>query len=159
VRRLLLFLALTTLLIPIIGCGSHRSQTVTTGGSGSLEGVQIIPRDDDLDVPVETWIRVYWPSGFEPPAEFTFTLRDGSDTRVPTYKHNSRQENDWQFEPSEILDYDTRYKIEVEAGDERVVTYFWTEEEGYRAPLLNVPSDAGPRVSGPLVEHRVQTAY
>lgn len=157
-RRLFLFLALAVLTVTIVGCGSHSSQTITTGGDGSLEGVQIIPRDGDRDVPVDTWIRVYWPRGYDPPVQFTFRLRVYRGSSVSTYKHNSDQENDWQFEPASNLSDDTRYIIELEAGDESDSATFWTGEEDQYARPSNIHSDAGPRVSEALEEHKVQTA-
>jgi len=157
-RRFLLVLALLCLLGAILGCGAHRRHAIETGGNGSLAGVRTVPRDGDYDVPVEIWIRVYWPLGFEPPPEFTFALRDGSDSRVFTYLHKGDQKYEWWFEPYEDLDCDTRYKIELKAGDEKVVSYFWTEEEDTRSPSSNVPASAGPRITEPLDEHTVRTA-
>ena len=72
-RKLFLLLTLVVLAVMVIGCGSHRTQNITTGGSGTLEGVLTIPRDGDRDIPIDSWIRVYWPSGEEPPSEFKFT--------------------------------------------------------------------------------------
>ncbi|HUV05746.1 MAG TPA: hypothetical protein VMX94_11645 [Armatimonadota bacterium] len=157
-QRLLLVLALLVLLSGVLGCGAHRRYTIETGANGSLAGVRTIPRDGDYDIPVDTWIRVYWPVGSEPPPEFTFVLRNGSDTRVLTYLHDSDQKYEWWFEPYEDLDRYTRYKMEIKAGEERVVSYFWTEEEDTRAPSSNIPPGAGPRITEPLDEHTVRTA-
>ena len=141
-RRFSLLLALLVLLSAVSGCGAHRRYTIQTGANGSLAGVRIVPSDGDYDVPVEMWIRVYWPAGSEPPAEFTFALRDETDTRVLTYLREGDQKYEWWFEPYDDLDYDTRYKIELKAEDEKVVSYFWTEEEDTRA---RVECSAGPR--------------
>ena len=157
-RRLVLLLYAALLALAVAGCGAHSSQTVETGGSGSLRGVQIIPRDGDYNVHVDDWIRVYWPEDYEPPSEFTFTLRSEGGGKVLTYKRSGRYENEWFFEPYTNLDYVSRYVIELTTDTERVVSYFWTEdEEDVYARASKAPPDAGPRSSEALPEHVIHT--
>lgn len=156
-RHLLLVLMSVALLGILFGCGAgQRSFEIDSGANGTLAGVRTVPRNGDYNVPVNIWVRVYWPSGAEPPAAFTFSLRDEDNRRVKTIKHDGEQRYDWWFEPAFSLDYNSRYKIELESIDERVTAYFWTEREG-RAPVASPGQPQRNDGAVPLEEHTVYT--
>lgn len=153
----LLVLVSVALVGILFGCGGgRRSFDIDTGANGTLAGVRTIPKDGDYNVPVHIWIRIYWPSGTEPPAVFTFTLRDENNRRVKTIRHDGEQRYDWWFEPVYYLDYNSRYKIELESSDERVMAYFWTEGEG-RAPVASPGQPQRNDGAVPMEEHTVYT--
>lgn len=155
--RLFVAVAIVVALAAIAGCGAHSRYVIQTDGNGSLEGLRVTPADGSFNVPVEIWVRVYWPPGYEPPPEFRFILRDEYDDRVLTYKHDGELRYEWFFEPYVDLNPGSRYKVEITAGDEKYVSYFYTEEYEMRSPSTNEPQNAGPRSSGPQAEHLVTT--
>lgn len=152
-----LCVALIVLAGLISGCGGQSRYTIVTDADGSLAGVRTNPRNGDYDIPVSAWIQVYWPLDYEPPAEFTFTLRNESGSRVWTYLRDGTQQYEWWFEPRSSLDYDSRYKIEIQSGESKVVAYFWTRPDSYTYRSPEQEPDAGPRRSAPLEEHTVRT--
>lgn len=157
VRLILLVLISVALLGILFGCGAgRRSFDISTGANGTLTGVRTVPKDGDYNVPVNIWIRVYWPSGTEPPAVFTFTLSDEDNRKVKTIIHDGEQRYDWWFEPAYYLDCYSRYKIELESSNERVTAYFWTEREG-RTPVASPVQPQRNDGAVPTEEHTVYT--
>ena len=140
------------------GCAGSRRHYIDTGGNGSLQDVQTVPEDGAYSVSTNVWVKVYWPDGTEPPPAFTFAMRDGSNTRVYTTMHAGDQKYEWWFEPTQELDYDSHYKIEIVSGTEIVRSYFFTVE----APIVPQTAPARPKagapISGPALEHTIRTA-
>jgi hypothetical protein len=144
------------LIAVLVGCGSHRRFTIDTGGNGSLFNVLTTPYDGESNVAVDTWVRVYWYGDQEPPPTFTFALRDGSDTRIPTYMHEGDVRFEWWFEPTADLDPDSRYKIEIISGDDKVVSYFYTAQAPIIVPFSAAHHGISPRISGPEQQHTIR---
>lgn len=159
-RQLLVLICLGFLAVSIAGCGAHSSQSINTDGDGSLLGVRTVPADGRYDVRATTSIRVYWVEGYEPPAQFTFRLRDEDRNSVyTTYKalHDPEQ---WVFEPYGGLEYNTFYTIEIAAGNSRRYFVFETEPEPFffsDPESGNEPHDPEPGDSKPQAEHMVVT--
>jgi len=155
-RRVVSWSALTIVwLILLAGCGGHRSFTVNTGADGSLRDVRTVPGDGDYNVSTNIWIRVYWPTGTEPPPSFTFSLRNQSDVRVGTSKHSGDEQYEWWFEPVSELDHHARYKIEIASGADKVTSYFFTEESVAETETRSADPGVGPRESGFVEEHTI----
>jgi hypothetical protein len=156
VRVIALVAAVLMVIAFLSGCAGQSSYGIKTGGNGSVYDVQTVPFDGDYDVPTNIWIRVYWPSGTEPPPEFKFKLRDSDDVRVNTYRHDGDEPNEWYFEPVDFLDYDSRYKVEIISGEQKVTTYFFTTQIVTLSGTRAVPN-VGPRKSGSEAEQTIKT--
>ncbi len=71
-KRWCLFTAL--LLLFLCGC-QGRSRHTVSGGQGSLEGLQFLPPDHSREVDTDTDPEIFWLPGYEPPAQFTVSLK------------------------------------------------------------------------------------
>jgi len=142
----------------LAGCAGSRRHTIDTGGDGFLRDVRTMPDDGDYSVSTNIWVRVYWPAPTEPPPTFTFALRDGTDTRVYTSMRSGDELYEWWFEPSEELDYDSRYTIEIRSGSEVVRSYFFTIDAPFLLQTAPARPKAGARISGPALQHTIRTA-
>lgn len=144
----------------VVGCGGHSSYHVETGGSGDLRGLRTDPADGDTNVRVDPTICVYWVTGYDPPPEFTFILRDDDGDKVYTIKKSSDDPNHWLFAPREDLEYDSRYAIEVQYKDSSRTFIFRTEEEDLGSALSmsrRKTREPDPGDSAPQLEHTVRT--
>lgn len=156
--RLLSCMCLFAVAVVIAGCGAHSSHAISTGGDGDLRGVRTIPDDGERNVDVDETIRVYWVTGYDPPPEFRFVLRDHEGVEVATVRKSSSDPNEWRFEPYGNLDYYSRYTIEISYGDSRRTFVFWTEEESlFMLSANESPKEPDPGDSEPQLEHRVVT--
>lgn len=158
-RRLPLYLCFLAVAAFVVGCGGHSSYTVETGGSGDLRGLRTDPADGDTNVRVDPTISVYWVTGYDPPPEFKFILRDDDGNKVYTIKKSSDDPNHWLFAPYEDLEYDSRYAIEVTYQDSSRTFIFRTEEEDGSTLFMKQRKtrEADPGDSAPQLEHTVRT--
>ena len=159
-RRLPLYLCFLAVAAFVVGCGGHSSYNVETGGTGDLRGLRTDPADGDTNVRVDPTISVYWVTGYDPPPEFTFVLRDDYGDKVYTIKKPSDDPNHWLFAPYEVLEYDSRYAIEVRYKDSSRTFVFRTEEEDRSSALSMSPRktrERDPGDSAPQLEHTVRT--
>jgi len=115
----------------LAGCGGSSSHTVSTASQGSLRGVDFTPVDHTLSVAVETNPRVYWHTGYTPPAQFIVSLKevsmDSTKDSVLTELKRIGEGDVWELEPTSDLDPESFYFIEVEAAPESEVSMFLTE--------------------------------
>lgn len=161
-RRLSPYLCFLALAAVFAGCGGHSSYTIQTGGSGDLRGLRTDPADGDTNVRIDPTICVYWVTGYDPPPEFKFVLRDRDDAKVLTIKKASDDPNHWLFAPVEDLDYSTRYSIQVTYQDTSRTFIFRTEDEDVRSTLPVRGREAkkpDPGDSAPQYEHAVRTGH
>lgn len=158
--RLPLYLCFLAVAAVVVGCGGHSSYTIETGGTGDLRGLRTDPADGDTNVRVDPTIRVYWVTGYDPPPEFTFVLRDDFGDKVYTVRKDTDDPDTWLFAPYEDLEYDSRYGIEVRYEDNSRTFIFRTEEDNGRSALAasrTKTRERDPSDSAPQLEHTVRT--
>lgn len=154
-RFMLLMLAAVLFLPLFIGCGSS-SHDIYTGGYGTLEGLEITPEPQTLDVETDEVFYLDWRYNYEPPEEFTISLKaiyaDGTTEAILTEFEDLDPDDPghYRLEPSWYLPEGTFLLLTVTSDDERV-----------RAMYLTVPSSTfstkTQRNQNGKAEHTVRT--
>jgi hypothetical protein len=129
-------------LLMVAGCGGGAgsgkiTNDITSPYYGAMGGVLTVPADNDMDVPKDAWIRVYWPDPLTPPREFTVRLEKeetpGNWGGVHTTLRGDFSypaDADWWFEPTSNFSPFTWYRIVIQApGETTVMSYFYTNDE------------------------------
>ena len=129
-------IALMFALLMVGGCGGgSKTTSITSPWNGTLAGVETIPADEEVDIPLDAYINVYWPhDGQAPPREFTVTLqKEQSPDKWGTVKTRLRSEysdpinGDWYLEPVSTFSPFTWYRIIIRStGETPVYAYFLT---------------------------------
>lgn len=171
-------IALFFALAMISGCGGgSKRQSIITPFRGSLQGVATIPGDidvgiEDTNVPVNAWIRVYWPTdGYPPPREFTVRVEKeqspdvwgGIHTKLSALDSDP-QNGSWWFEPVSEFSPFTWYRIIIRAaGENPVYVYFKTNDthelsltRSVSATKLYRPARSGSADGEDSVEHTIK---
>lgn len=142
-KKLIILAILIALSAAIAGCGGgSKTHWIYSDYNGSVRGVETAPPDNDTNVAVDTWIKVYWPySYYAPPSRFSFTLE--KETSGNTYKPVKTievvEDSDpyrgyWWFAPEHHLNYSTYYRITItDNSGKRYRSYFRTESGRSRA--------------------------
>jgi hypothetical protein len=104
-----------------------------------LQGVDFVPADHTLNTDTEVRCRVYWHTGYSPPAQFVASLKK---VKLDTSKKESvKTELEqvgagyvWELNPVGSLDPESVYFVEIEAAPESDVAMFVTAPgEGNRS--------------------------
>lgn len=130
--------AITTVIFMLIlsGCGGggEKTHNLDSPYRGDLYGVETQPADQETNVAVDSWIRVYWPhANYPPPATFTVSVEKEESPNqwgaIHTIQSDSSDptNGEWWFEPANQFSTDTWYKIIVKDDIGRTSTsYFYT---------------------------------
>lgn len=155
----------------LAGCGGSKTHWIASPYDGTVRGVDTKPPDDDVNVGVDTWIEVYWPSyNYPPPPRFKFRLEKEVSTAkfegVKTTQEDSfPDEGEWWFAPEHNLAYDTVYRITVEDDLGNIYRAYFVTESGRAQGDSRVstkkfrPAGAGDKkpTGQPADEHTIET--
>ena len=132
-RFALVMLAAVLFLPLVIGCEGSSRHVIDTDGYGTLAGLEITPEPQSLGIGTDKVFYLDWRSGYDPPEEFTVSLRavyeDGSTEPIYTSFQDLDPYNPghYRLEPSWYLPTGTFLLLSVVSPDERVRAMYLTE--------------------------------
>lgn len=144
---------LLLVIVMVAGCGGGGAKTnsITSPYHGDLDGVETSPVDEDTDVPLDAWIRVYWPhDGYPPPREFTVTLqKEQSDSWGTVKTRLSTADSDpingsWWFDPVSDFSPYTWYRIVIRATGEPTEYAYFLTGDWYEMSMTKSTKSASP---------------
>jgi len=144
----------------LLGCGGQSSHTVAVGTTGSLQGVDFVPADHTLNTDTGVRCRIYWHTGYNPPAEFVASLKK---VKLDTSKKESVKTElkqvgagyVWELDPVGSLDPESVYFVEVEAAPESEVAMFVTVPATKSRSVSEAPGTADAEDRG-AYEHLIK---
>ena len=136
--RFLLLAAALALLLPVLcGCDGSSRHDVETGGYGTLRGLEITPEPQTLGLRTDKVFYLDWNRGYEPPNQFTVSLKTISEdgTTSPVYTRlidlDPARPGHYRLEPSWYLPTGTFLLLTVTSYGERVRAMYLTESSSY----------------------------
>ena len=158
-------IAITTFacLLILSGCGGggKKTQQLDSPYRGDLYGVEMQPTNQETDIALDSWIRVYWPhADYPPPAQFTVSVDKEESANVWGAIHTKMNNDathpangDWWFEPESNFSPNTWYRITVkdDAGRQSMF-YFRTivASRSIASSLSATSTDAAAKTYKPL---------
>lgn len=128
--RFLLVITVGILLALLSGCEGETRHDIHTGGNGTLLGLVISPEPQSLDVPTDQVFHLDWVNGYEPPQEFTVSLKaihaDGSTDPILTTL-DEIDPGHYRLEPTFYLSTETFLLLTVSTTDERQRAIYLTQ--------------------------------
>ena len=151
--RIAMLSALTLLLLPILpGCEGAGRHDVYTDEYGTLRGLEITPEPQSLSIDTSDVFYLDWQYGYDPPEEFTVSLREvhADGTTDPLYTvFDEIAVGHYRLAPSWYLAPETFLLLTVSDSEDRVRAVYLTESSG----IVYTPTR---RHEGGEAEHTVQ---
>ena len=128
--RFVILIAATAVFLLLAGCGGEQRHGVYTGEDGSLEGLVITPEPQSLGIDTGEVFLLDWRTGYDPPAEFTLSLRqvypDG--TTEPIYTELEEIDvGHYRLEPTWYLPTETFVLLTITGDGARTRAMYLTE--------------------------------
>jgi len=140
----------------LAGCEGDIRHDIQTGGEGSLTGMVITPTPQRIGIETDEVFYLDWRPGYEPPAEFTVSLRyvdpDNTTSPILTVLDDLDPINPghYRLEPSWYLDSSAFLMLTVTGDGESTRAMYLTEPP----PLYSVKTR---RHEGGQAEHIIKT--
>lgn len=128
---------IVTAMLLLCGCQGSSRHTVTTGGEGTLEGLQFLPTDHSRDVDTDTDPEIFWLPGYQPPKRFTVSLKridEFGDLHSVNTELEQTGANRWRLKVVGTLDEGMFYAIIVrdDTRGEQREAWFLTRKRRHR---------------------------